>query len=60
GTGLLRQPANCRFAFVPISSQKFKDRKVTSKLVYNLRSVGTAGPEILGGKGFGLSRMTQL
>ncbi len=33
---------------------------MTSKLVYNFRSAETAGPEILGGKGFGLSRMTQL
>lgn len=33
---------------------------MTSKLVYNFRSAGSAGPEILGGKGFGLSEMTQL
>ncbi len=33
---------------------------MTSKLVYNFRSAESAGPEILGGKGFGLSKMTQL
>ncbi|MDA1280657.1 MAG: pyruvate, phosphate dikinase, partial [Chloroflexi bacterium] len=33
---------------------------MTSKLVYDFRSTEPAGPELLGGKGFGLSTMTKL